>query len=123
MSLPPEKVAELRQAIHGQVTRLGVQQQIQRCLADSREQRSPLDEAGVMRLLEERGVVDRVMQSLKIGAGGERYEGGDRERGEGRGERGRDGVGGEVKRGKVEMVVSDDEQLDERTGEEAPKRS
>ena len=121
MSLPPEKVAELRQAIHSQVTRLGVQQQIQRCLADSREQRSPLDEAGVMQLLEERGVVDRVMQSLKIGAGGERCGAG--ERGEGRGERGRDGVGGEVKRGKVEMVVSDDEQLDERTGEEAPKRS
>ena len=37
MSLPPEKVAELRQLIHSHVTRMGVQEQIQSCLADVKE--------------------------------------------------------------------------------------
>lgn len=38
MSLPPERVAELRQVIHSQVAEMGVLQQIQRCLADSGDQ-------------------------------------------------------------------------------------
>ena len=36
-SLPDEKVAELRQAIHSQVSKMGIQEQIQRCLADSHD--------------------------------------------------------------------------------------
>ena len=36
-ALPAERVAELRQAIHSQVTKMGIKEQIQRCLADSRD--------------------------------------------------------------------------------------
>lgn len=38
MSLPAEKVAELRQAIHTQLSEMGIQEQIQRCLADPNHQ-------------------------------------------------------------------------------------
>ena len=40
-ALPAERVAELRQAIHCQVTKMGIKGQIQRCLADSRDRSEP----------------------------------------------------------------------------------
>ena len=34
LPLPAERVAELRQEVHCQVTKMGIKEQIQRCLAD-----------------------------------------------------------------------------------------
>ena len=69
-----------------------------------------LDETGVLRLLEEKGVVERIMESLQLGAGG-----GDRG---GRGGAGRD----EKKTEKGGLAVGEGDQLDKRTGEEVPKK-
>ena len=69
----------------------------------------------MLQLLEERGVVDRVMQSLQLGGSGEVGEGRRRRK---EGECGDEGV----KEGRRERVSSDDDRLDERTGEETPKK-
>ena len=57
----------------------------------------PLDEAGVLELLERRGVVDSVMQALQLGgrAGGGGGRGERRGGGGGRGRGGEEGIGGE----------------------------
>lgn len=70
MSLPPEKLSELRQLIHGRVSQLGVQEQIRSCLAETQEGGREVDEGALLRALEERGLVDQVMQSLHLDVGG-----------------------------------------------------
>ena len=70
-----------------------------------------LDETGVLRLLEEKGVVERIMESLQLGAGG--GDGGGRV-GEGRDEKKARRDGG--------MAVGEGDRLDKRTGEEVPKK-
>ena len=84
MALPSEKLAELRQLIHSRVSQLGIQDEIRGCVdslgQDGAGGRTP-DEGALMRTLEERGVVDRVMQSLNLSGGvdggGVPCEGGD----------------------------------------------
>ena len=86
---------------------------------------SPLDEDGVLQLLEERGVVDRVMQSLQLGGGGESGEGGGREVGECGGDEVRRremDEGDVVKEVRRKEVTSDDGVLNEKTGEAATKK-
>ena len=77
----------------------------------------------MLQLLERRGVVDRVMESLQLGRGG---------RGDGEGERrgGRKVEGGCDERGKeggeggraVEREMNDNNFLDVKTGEEIPRK-
>lgn len=83
MSLPPEKLSELRQLIHGRVSQLGVQEQIRSCLAETQEGGREVDEGALLRALEERGLIDQVMQSLHLDVGG--GVGGGREEEEGAG--------------------------------------
>lgn len=70
MSLPPEKLSELRQLIHSCVSQLGVQEQIRGFLAESQEGGRGVDEETLLRALEERGMVDQVLQSLHLNIGG-----------------------------------------------------
>lgn len=70
MSLPPEKLSELRQLIHSRVSQLGVQEQIRGFLAESQEGGRGADEETLLRALEERGMVDQVLQSLHLNVGG-----------------------------------------------------
>ena len=70
MSLLPEKLSELRQLIHSRVSQLGVQEQIRGFLAESQEGGRGADEETLLRALEERGMVDQVLQSLHLNVGG-----------------------------------------------------
>lgn len=70
MSLPPEKLSELRQLIHSRVSQLGVQEQIRGFLAESQEGGRGVDEETLLRALKERGMVDQVLQSLNLNIGG-----------------------------------------------------
>lgn len=90
-----------------------------------------MDEESVLQLLESRGIVESVMQSLQLKAGGRerRREKAERLRVNGedvngdQGEKREEGecAGEEVRLGKmVAEEVSD--RLDQRTGEEVPKR-
>lgn len=85
MSLPPEKLSELRQLIHGRVSQLGAQEQIRSCLAETQEGGREVDEGALLRALEERGLVDQVMQSLHLNGGGGVGGGGEEEDGAGMG--------------------------------------
>ena len=69
MSLPPEKLSELRQLIHSRVSQLGVQEQIRGFLAETQEGGRGVDEETLLRALEERGMVDQVLQSLHLNVG------------------------------------------------------
>ena len=90
MSLPPEKLSELRQLIHSRVSQLGVQEQIRGFLAESQEGGRGVDEETLLRALEERGMVDQVLQSLHLNIGGGGGVGRDGE--EGAGLKGRGGL-------------------------------
>lgn len=60
-----ERVNELRQLIHAQVTSEDTQARIKACLARANGGQR-LDESSLLRLLEEEGVVEEVLSSLKI---------------------------------------------------------
>ena len=66
---------------------------------------SPQDEAGLLQLLEEQGVVDRVMQSLQLSSVGEEREKEEKE-----------------VEGEVEEAERGDDRLDKMTGEGPPRR-
>ena len=66
MSLPAEKLAELRQLIHDHIAELGLQDEIRSCIST---QKGRVDEQSLMRALEEKGIVDQVMQSLNLSKG------------------------------------------------------
>jgi len=77
MSLPTEKVQELKQIIHNHLSQMNVHSRIKECVdesfrGDDRES-GALDEAGLLNALKERGIVDDVMNTLK-------FEGLERER-------------------------------------------
>ncbi|CAH3025955.1 unnamed protein product [Porites evermanni] len=77
MSLPTEKVQELKQIIHNHLSQMNVHSRIKECVdesfrGDDRES-GALDEAGLLSALKERGIVDDVMNTLK-------FEGLERER-------------------------------------------
>ncbi len=72
-ALPPEKLSVLRQLIHSHVSREDLQDQIRGCVADSlateAEEGGRVDEEAVMRVLEERGIVEQVLQALNLSGG------------------------------------------------------
>ena len=100
MSLPPEKLSELRQLIHSRVSQLGVQEQIRGFLAETQEGGRGVDEETLLRALEERGMVDQVLQSLHLNVGGGVGRGGE----EGAGLKG----GGGLDTPHVEMKTADE---------------
>lgn len=66
MTLPAEKLAELRQLIHNHIATLDLQDEIRGCIST---QKGKVDEQSLMRALEEKGIVDQVMQSLNLSKG------------------------------------------------------
>lgn len=79
--LPPEKLSALRQLIHSHVCGEELQEQIRGCVADSLaagEEGGRVDEEAVMRVLEERGIVEQVMQSLSLSSEGGEVGGAER---------------------------------------------
>ena len=77
MSLPTEKVQELKQIIHNHLSQMNVHSRIKECVDESFRgddlESGALDEAGLLNALKERGIVDDVMNTLK-------FEGLERER-------------------------------------------
>ena len=66
MTLPAEKLTELRQLIHNHIATLDLQDEIRGCIST---QKGKVDEQSLMRALEEKGIVDQVMQSLNLSKG------------------------------------------------------
>ncbi|PFX21677.1 Centrosomal protein of 76 kDa [Stylophora pistillata] len=70
MALPSEKVHELKQIIHSQVSQMNVHSRIRDCVDESFRgedaESSGIDEAGLLNALKERGIVDDVMNTLKF---------------------------------------------------------
>ncbi|XP_032225955.2 centrosomal protein of 76 kDa [Nematostella vectensis] len=67
MSLPPEKIQELKQIIHNHMSHASVHSRIKGCVeesfvGDDRE----IDEASLLNALKEKGIVDEVMRSLRF---------------------------------------------------------
>ena len=91
--LPPERLAELRQLIQNRVSGEAIREQIRGCVTatlcageeEGRGGGGRVSEGEVLRTLEERGVVDEVMESLNLGSDGVRGDviGGDGVRGDG----------------------------------------
>jgi len=78
MSLPREKIQELKQIIHSHLSQMNVHSRIKECVDESFRgedfESRGVDEAGLLSALKERGIVDDVMNTL-------RFEGLDREPG------------------------------------------
>ncbi|GFN79292.1 centrosomal protein of 76 kda [Plakobranchus ocellatus] len=70
MTLPPEKIAELRQIIHSQVSQLDVQNQIRNVVSNMMNGQNGhgdvLTEADVMNQLRQGGVIDEVMRHIQV---------------------------------------------------------
>lgn len=70
MSLPPEKVSELKQVIHNHLSQLDVHGQIRNVLSESLREKDVdeknLGESGLLELLKERGIVDDIMKTLEF---------------------------------------------------------
>ncbi|CAN0159045.1 unnamed protein product [Lampetra planeri] len=72
MTLPPEKVSELRQIIYDQLNRMDIQSTVRAVLADSLRgeggeggrKQAPVSEQDLLQALHQRGVVDQVMEQL-----------------------------------------------------------
>nr|XP_032826957.1 centrosomal protein of 76 kDa [Petromyzon marinus] len=72
MTLPPEKVSELRQIIYDQLNRMDIQSTVRAVLADSLRgeggeggrKQVPVSEQDLLQALHQRGVVDQVMEQL-----------------------------------------------------------
>ncbi|BFZ19803.1 hypothetical protein BsWGS_22842 [Bradybaena similaris] len=69
MALPSEKIAELKQIIHSQVSQMDIQQQIRNVvsniMSESNGHTGALNEADIMNHLRQRGVVDEVMRHIQ----------------------------------------------------------
>jgi len=70
MSLPSEKVQELKQIIHSHLSQMNVHSRIKEYVGESfrgddLESRG-IDETGLLNALKERGIVDDVMKTLKF---------------------------------------------------------
>jgi len=67
MSLPPEKVQELKQLIHNHMSHASVHSRIKSCVEESfTGEEQDLDEAHLLKALKDRGIVDEVMKSLRF---------------------------------------------------------
>lgn len=75
MSLPPEKVAELKQIIHNQLNQMDVHNKIQEVLTESFHEKGrdtdkdQIGEQEILQALREKGIVDDIMQQLQISEG------------------------------------------------------
>lgn len=65
MAMSTERVRELRQFIHAQVTSEETQEKIKACVARASDGKVP-DESSLLQVLEEQGVVEEVLGSLKL---------------------------------------------------------
>ncbi|CAG5134305.1 unnamed protein product [Candidula unifasciata] len=70
MALPPEKIAELKQIIHSQVSQMDIHHQIRNVVSNivssSNGHAGTLNEADIMNQLRQRGVVDEVMRHIQV---------------------------------------------------------
>ncbi len=70
MTLPSEKVQELKQIIHSHLSQMNVHSRIKEYVDESFRGDDPessgIDEAGLLNALKERGIVDDVMNTLKF---------------------------------------------------------
>lgn len=67
MSLPPEKVQELKQLIHNHMSHASVHSRIKSCVEESfTGEDQDIDERFLLQALKDRGVVDEVMRSLRF---------------------------------------------------------
>ena len=69
MSLPPEKVNELKQVIHAHLNQLDIHGQIKNVVDESMKNNSLNEnenEMNVLQLLKEKGVVDDILGTLKF---------------------------------------------------------
>lgn len=67
MSLPPEKVQELKQLIHNHMSHASVHSRIKTCVEESfTGEEQDLDEGHLLQALKDRGIVDEVMKSLRF---------------------------------------------------------
>ncbi|XP_071957356.1 centrosomal protein of 76 kDa-like [Antedon mediterranea] len=72
MALPPEKVAELKQIIHNQLSQMDVHSRIRQVLSESihdsgASDRNAFGEQELLTALREKGIVDDILQQLQIG--------------------------------------------------------
>ena len=77
MTLPSEKVYELKQIIHNHLSQMDMHSKIKGCLdesfTDEDDGRGGITEATLLNALKERGIVDDVIKTLKFeGVGGQR---------------------------------------------------
>ncbi|XP_052230366.1 centrosomal protein of 76 kDa-like [Dreissena polymorpha] len=71
MALPPEKISELKQIIHNQLSQGDVQRRIREMLAESMQEefegsKNPMGEQEMFNRLKQRGVVDNILQQIQF---------------------------------------------------------
>ena len=66
MTLPPEKVNELKQVIHKHLSELDVHGQIRNVLSESLRENETADENNLLEMLKDRGIVDDIMKTLQF---------------------------------------------------------
>ncbi|XP_076112649.1 centrosomal protein of 76 kDa-like [Mytilus galloprovincialis] len=69
MSVPPEKIAELKQIIHGQLSQIGMQSRIRDVMSEVITEdysNGQVSEQEIMQKLKERGLVDDLMSNLQF---------------------------------------------------------
>ncbi|KAJ8303256.1 hypothetical protein KUTeg_019652 [Tegillarca granosa] len=75
MSVPPEKISELKQIIHSQLSQMDIQSRIRDILSETIQEEYPgrgdqIGEQELLSKLKERGVVDNIVEQLQFGGGG-----------------------------------------------------
>ena len=68
MSLPPEKLNELKQVIHNHLTQLNIHDVIRQCMSESlkQDETGPIEEEGLLNTLREKGIIEDVMHTLQF---------------------------------------------------------
>lgn len=72
MSLPPEKISELKQLIHSHLSQLDIHGQIRNVLSESLRNESGTegnrfaDEQNLLKILKDQGIVEDIMKTLKF---------------------------------------------------------
>jgi len=70
MSLPPEKLNELKQVIHNHLNQLDIHNQIRHVLSDSLRENNlnenDMQKEGLLNILKEKGIVSDIMKTLEF---------------------------------------------------------
>ncbi|XP_077982929.1 centrosomal protein of 76 kDa-like [Glandiceps talaboti] len=81
MTLPPEKISELKQIIHSQLTQMDIQSRVREVLLETirneeqlHRSKEPMSEQELMEALRQRGLVDDVMRQLQFDSVPEKAE-------------------------------------------------